>query len=202
MKKVVLNFHHKEFDDLSDRSIRQFMRKVATAVRRAHLRELNDFIFAQDLDYSDQRSIADRLANASRDTPAYYVEKIEKGSLTAVFTVGAILLAALVREPVIDLIDDEARRRTLLKNLKCYVKRDWASHVAHAVADQLGGHELGSHVVADRIRVKEKSSKFVVEVKLVTERDEEDGPIKPAETLDTIKRVIERRLNDLDRNVR
>ncbi|MEA3010749.1 MAG: hypothetical protein QOJ91_2441 [Sphingomonadales bacterium] len=199
MKKVVLDFCHKEFEDLSERSIRQFMRKVATAVRQAQLQELNDFVFAQELDYSVQRSIADRLANASRDAPAYYVERIEKGSLTAVFTVGAVLLAALVRQPVIDLIDDEHGRRTLLKNLKRYVKRDWALRVGHAVADQLDGRELGSHVVAKRVRVKEKVSKIVVDVKLVTERDETDPPIGPTETRKTIERAIDRRLDDLDR---
>jgi hypothetical protein len=191
MKKVVLDFHHKEFEDLSDRSIRQFMRKVATAVRHAQLRQLNSFIFAQD--------IADRLKNASRDAPAFYVEKIEKGSLTAVFTVGAVILAALVREPAIDLVDDEARRRTLLKNLKRYVKRDWAPDLAQALADQLEGSELGSHVVADRVRVKEKTLKFIVEVKLITERDEDDAP-RPAETLETVERAISRRLEDLDRD--
>ncbi|WP_010161217.1 hypothetical protein [Sphingomonas sp. PAMC 26617] len=199
MKKVVLDFHHKEFEDLSDRSIRQFMRKVATAVRHAQLRQLNSFIFAQDVDYSVKRSIADRLKNASRDAPAFYVEKIEKGSLTAVFTVGAVILAALVREPAIDLVDDEARRRTLLKNLKRYVKRDWAPDLAQALADQLEGSELGSHVVADRVRVKEKTLKFIVEVKLITERDEDDAP-RPAETLETVERAISQRLEDLDRD--
>jgi len=200
MKSVELNFHHKEFDDLSDRSIRQFMRKVSTAVRQAQLRELSDFIFAQDLDYREKRAIADRLANASREAPAYYVERIEKGSLNAIFAASAFLVAALVRKPVIELIDDKPRRRALLKNLRGYVKRDWAPQVADAIADELAGRELGSRVIARRIRVKEKISKIVVDVKLATDSREHDTPIEPAETQDSIERAIDRRLDDLRRD--
>lgn len=200
MKRVELNFHHKEFDDLSDRSIRQFMRKVSTAVRQAQLRELSDFIFAQDLDYREKRSIADHLANASREAPAYYVEKIEKGSLSAIFTASAFLVAALVRKPVIELIDDKPRRRALLKNFRSYVKRDWAPQVSEAIADELAARELGSHVIARRIRLKEKTSKIVVEVKLATNPREHDTPIAPAETEESIERAIERRIDDLRRD--
>lgn len=199
MKKVLLDFHHKKFDDLSDRSVRQFMRKVGTAVRQAQVRELTDFVFTQDIDYPAKRSIADRLANVSRDAPAYYVERIERGSLIALFVVSPVLLAWLVHDSFVDrVVDDKERRREVLENLRRFVRGGWHRSVARAVADDLEKRELGSHIVAERVKVKKRGADVVVDVKLVTERDDDDPPPKPRDTLQTIEIAIDRKLDDLD----
>lgn len=78
MKQVYLNFRHEDFDELSERSIRQFMRKVASVVREAQLRELSAFVFSLDLKYAEKRSIADRLEYASRDVPPITSRKLKR----------------------------------------------------------------------------------------------------------------------------
>jgi hypothetical protein len=194
MKPVYLRFYHEEFDLLSDRSIRQFMKKVGTAVKEAQLSEIDDFIFSLDLDYARQRSMQDRLKNDSQSVPAYYVETIKKGSLTALFLVGVGLIGVLVRNTIVNVIDDEDVRTEVLKGLRKFLKNEWGRSLAETIGDKLAGRELGSHVVVDVVDIEEKKSKTVVNIKLKTVVDEEDTPRRPEDTPGTIDREIDRQL--------
>jgi len=190
MKPVYLHFYHDEFDLLSDRSIRQFMKKVGTAVKEAQLSELDDFIFSLDLEYALKRSMQDRLKNASQAVPAYYVDTIKKGSLTAWFVVGVGLIGVLVRDAILKVLDDDAEREAVLERLKKFMKKKWSTALAEAIGEKLSSRELGSHVVVDDVEILKKKSRTVVDVRLVTMEDDDDAPRPPEDTPESITREI------------
>jgi len=194
MKPIYLHFYHAEFDLLSDRSIRQFMKKVGTAVKEAQLSELDDFIFSLDLEYALKRSMQDRLKNASQAVPAYYVETIKKGSLTAWFVVGVGLIGVLVRDSIMKVLDDDADREAVLERLKKFMKKKWGHSLAETIGENLSVRELGSHVVVDDVDIRQKKSKTVVDVRLVTVEDDSDAPRRPEDTPESIAREIDDQL--------
>lgn len=181
MKPIFIDFYHKEFDSLSDRSVRQFMKNVGTAVKQAQLQEISDFVFSLDLEYAQQRSIQDCVKKETPIASAYYVETIKRGSLSAVFLVGASLLAVLARPKVISIIDDATERERYLKKLKKFLRVKWTPNLADEISDQLCERNLGSHIVVDEIAVKDKQSRMIIKVKLVTQEDNE-GKVFHAET--------------------
>lgn len=115
------------------------------------------------------------------------------------FLAGIALIAVLVREPIIDLIDDDRAREEMLRKLRKYIKRDWASSFANELADRLRGRELGNHVVADKVDITDGKSKIVLEVALVTKIEEGDAPRRTEVTPKSLDQAIKRRLEDVER---
>jgi hypothetical protein len=196
MKPIHLHFYHDKFDLLSDRSIRQFLKKIGTSVKDAQLSEIDDFIYSLDLDFRFKRSMQDRLRNQSQAVPAYYVEEIKKGSLTAHFVIGAALIGVLVFGPVMDILDDETKRRQILKRLRKFLKGDWARLSATAIADRLSAQELGNHIVVDEIKIKDNKARIDIRVKLKTMEDPDDLPRRSEYTPEMIDREIDRQIDE------
>ncbi len=195
MKSVKLKFYHPDFDLLSDRSVRQFLKKVGTEVRDAQLSQARDFVLSLDLEYRYQQSILDRLTNASESVPAYFVERIRRGSLEAVFIISAGVIGPMVFGTVLQALDDVDRESTL-KRLRKFMRKRWNSGLVEDVIDRLSDRELVNHVVVDDVKVIEKKSGTVIDVTLTTVDDEGDR-VRPDYTLDGVDREIGRRLDEL-----
>jgi len=194
MKAVYLDFHHGEFENLSDRSIRQFMKKVATAVKAAQINEIKNFVHSLNLDYARQRSIQDRVQNASQTAPTFFVEKIKKGSLEAVFIPAGVILGVLLREIIVATLDNQGERNDILMRLKKYVRKEWGPGLASTIRDELDGRELGSHIVVDRVEIEKKQSKIVLHIELMTPEVDDEEPRRSEETVAVIAREIDREL--------
>lgn len=199
MKPIYLHFYHKNFEYLSDRSIRQFMKKVAKTVKDAQISQINTFIFSQELEYRYMRSLQDRVENHIQTASAYEVHKIKKGSLTAIFVVGLVLLAATF-DTIVTVVDDIEERDRILKSLKKSLKGDWAWNSAQEIAGRLMGAEVGSHVVVDKISFREKNKKIDLDIELMTEVDPNDPPRKAEPTLEMIENNIDQLLKKGRRN--
>ncbi|MEH0086345.1 hypothetical protein V6233_22940 [Vibrio antiquarius] len=103
MKDIYFKIYHPTLDLVSDRTFRSILKKFSSVVREIQYQEVMVLVNQSDLTPSEKQSIRDKLKGKLNHIDAYYIEKIERGSITItglVTTAALGLLAVTVGESV------------------------------------------------------------------------------------------------------
>lgn len=201
MRPLRFVIRHKEMHLISDRSARRVLKTVGKAVRRAQVEELTRFVFKDlDLDYSRTRALADQINNQAELHPAFYLEKLKRGSLILAGVASVTLIGVLVRDLINRAVDDDADRQHVLSRLKDYLVRDWSRNVAKLVAADLKERGLGNHTAVSDCKIKSTEAETVLRMEFETTLDD-DGEERVREdeiTEKDVDRLIQDGLDDLE----
>lgn len=103
MKDIYFKIYHPTLDIVSDRTFRSILKRFSSVVREIQYQEVMVLVNQSDLSPSEKQSIRDKLKGKLNHIDAYYIEKIERGSITItglVTTAALGLLAVTVGESV------------------------------------------------------------------------------------------------------
>lgn len=103
MKDIYFKIYHPTLDLVSDRTFRSILKKFSSVIREIQYQEVMVLVNQSDLSPSEKQSISDKLKGKLNHIDAYYIEKIERGSITItglVTTAALGLLAVTVGESV------------------------------------------------------------------------------------------------------
>jgi len=103
MKDIYFKIYHPTLDLVSDRTFRSILKKFSSVIREIQYQEVMVLVNQSDLSPSGKQSIRDKLKGKLNHIDAYYIEKIERGSITItglVTTAALGLLAVTVGESV------------------------------------------------------------------------------------------------------
>ena len=142
MNDVIIRLHHPELNILSDRTFRYLLRRLSAACRELQIREMNDLIDSSELTLSERQSLRDRMRGDLEHMDGYYLETVERGSLTltVMVTGGALWILqntlaisvqeawkkARVHESIVDLLSsDRGDRYYLIERNADLVLSNW-----------------------------------------------------------------------------
>ncbi|HFQ5078408.1 TPA: hypothetical protein ACGUUY_004261 [Vibrio vulnificus] len=103
MKDIYFKIYHPTLDLVSDRTFRSILKKFSSVIREIQYQEVMVLVNQSDLSPSEKQSIRDKLKGKLNHIDAYYIEKIERGSIiiTGLVTTAALgLLTLTVGESV------------------------------------------------------------------------------------------------------
>lgn len=92
MKNIAFKIYHPSLDIVSDRTFRSILKKFSTLLREIQYQEVLYLIKKSQLSPSEKQSLRDKLRGPLNHIDAYYIERIERGSL---IIEGAMTAAAL-----------------------------------------------------------------------------------------------------------
>lgn len=89
MNEFHIRIYHPELQNLSDRTFRQILKRASALIREIQLAEVLNFIDEMELTQPQRQSLRDSVISSMETVPAYYVEKVERSSLTLVIVATA-----------------------------------------------------------------------------------------------------------------
>lgn len=94
MKNITFEIYHPHLDIVSDRTLRSILKKFSKLLREIQHQEVFYLINSSDISPSEKQSLRDRLNAPLKHIDAYYVRRIEKGSILieSALTAGALWL--------------------------------------------------------------------------------------------------------------
>lgn len=166
MKSIYLRLYHPTFEDISDRSARQILKKISKAARAAQVRTLEDLIHSLEIEHGDKRSLIDRVHNQAPLEPAYYVDTLRKGSLFIDVRIAAGLVGFFVVIAV-----EMGLGRSIYRKISSFLRKEHGVAFAEDFTGVLENEGLGGHIAVDDARISENSRSVRVQVDLMTEGD-------------------------------
>ncbi|PHS68197.1 MAG: hypothetical protein COB23_09485 [Methylophaga sp.] len=196
--KVVL--YHPSLDVLSDRTFRSLLKKLSVLLRELQAREVYQLIESSPLDLNEKQSIRDRIKPDLNHLPAYYVEKIERGSLdiSSLVSGSALLLVSTV---IAKVINDVLDRKQFYKDFIDYLSSDRRKEVMEKNIDiVIDNWSLDRYLIGDIQKNVDDSGDMNVKILLKTP-DELEKVLKETEVevdVDFVIKNSERILRELD----
>ncbi len=120
MKNVTFVFFHPDLDILSDRTIRSLLKKISVILREVQFQEIAYLIKQSDITPSEKQSLRDRLGGQLNHIEAYYLERLERGSLTLTVSLTAVAIW-LLQQTIGESIKEAWRQSEMHKNLVSYL---------------------------------------------------------------------------------
>lgn len=168
MKRVLIILLHDDISYVSDRSLRDLLKQLSKAVRRAQLKELEGIIRSGILSERQAQASLDILTNKAQELPVYYLNRIRKGSLEAAFFVAARMIAYLAKDIVPKVVSDIATQNKFYRHLLAYVRGERPHSFASILKNEFdGGFSSGRFVIEDVI-ITETKSRIILNVELTT----------------------------------
>ncbi|HFG1863382.1 TPA: hypothetical protein ACGF2P_003298 [Vibrio cholerae] len=127
MKDIYFKIYHPTLDLVSDRTFRSILKKFSSVIREIQYQEVMVLVNQSDLSPSEKQSIRDKLKGKLNHIDAYYIEKIERGSITItglVTTAALSLLAVTVGESVKEAWKKSEFHKSLVKYLTMDLTRE------------------------------------------------------------------------------
>ncbi|MGE6284300.1 hypothetical protein [Aeromonas taiwanensis] len=103
MKNIKFKIYHPTLDPVSDRTFRSILKKFSTLLREIQYQEVFFLINHSNITKSEKQSLQDRLKGPLNHIDAYYIERIEKGSIiieAALTATGLWLLKNTIGESI------------------------------------------------------------------------------------------------------
>lgn len=97
MKNIHFKFYHPDLDIVSDRTLRSLLKKISTLTREIQYREVFYIIDQLDLFQNEKQSLKDKLKGPLNHIHAYYLDQIQRGSITLTISLSALGLYLLDR---------------------------------------------------------------------------------------------------------
>ncbi len=127
MKDIYFKIYHPTLDLVSDRTFRSILKKFSSVIREIQYQEVMVLINQSDLSPSEKQSIRDKLKGKLNHIDAYYIEKIERGSITIsglVTTAALGLLAVTIGESVKEAWKQSQFHKSLVEYLTSDITRE------------------------------------------------------------------------------
>jgi hypothetical protein len=174
MQHLYVHLQHDGIEYISDRSARQFLKNLGKAIRSAQVAELRDFISSLDLEYSQLQAMQDQVDNHAELFPAYYVEKLQKGSLTATVLVAMAFIGVFAQQIVVRVIEDPDLIVEIYEKLRSHIEGLLPWNVGDRIRSELEARGLGSHIIVGSSGLDETDKAVTLDLALETE-PEDDG---------------------------
>ncbi|WP_346883963.1 hypothetical protein [uncultured Algibacter sp.] len=84
IQNVYIKFNYQNIDELSDNTLRKLLREYSKLTRNLLLEEIENILYDLELPYRQRQSLKSIIKNKTSNSPNFYVEKIEKGSLIVI----------------------------------------------------------------------------------------------------------------------
>ena len=177
MNNVNFVFYHPDLDLLSDRTFRSLLKKISSVLRELQYQEALHLIRSFDATPSQRQSMRDRIRAQSSHIEAYYIQKLERGSvtLTVTLTGGALWLLQLT---IGESIKEAWQKSAMHKDLVSYLSGDGRKEVIEKNIDVvLGGWIFDNYLIESVDKKIDDEGDINVRVDLTT----------PKSTLERIK---------------
>lgn len=89
MARIKVEINYQDIHVISDRTARELLKELSKAIRWAQRSEVNRVLHSAPLERAQIQSLNDRLDHKLEAIPAYYLERLEEGSLKGTFIVSA-----------------------------------------------------------------------------------------------------------------
>lgn len=122
MKNITFEIYHPDLDIVSDRTLRSILKKFSSLLREIQYQEVFYLINSSDLTAPQKQSLRDRLKGPLNHIDAYYVERIEKGSI---LIVGALTATGLwlLKNTIGESIKEAWKQSEMHSNLVDYLSK-------------------------------------------------------------------------------
>jgi len=168
MKNLKLNFYHPDLDVISDRTLRSLLKKISTIAKEIQYQEVLYIINQSQASGPEKQSLRDRLKGPLHHNEAYYVEKIERGSLTITVIVSSVGVW-LLQQTIGESIKEAWLQSEMHKSLVGYL----TSPRRNAVIDRnidvvLGGMTFDNYVIEDIQKIDVDEDTHMAKISLTT----------------------------------
>jgi hypothetical protein len=123
MNNVNFVFYHPHLDLISDRTLRSLLKKISTILREIQYQEVYYLINNSDISPSEKQSMRDRLKGPLNHIDAYYLQKLEKGSIELTISLTAVGIW-LLQQTIGESIKESWHKSEMHKNLVSYLSGD------------------------------------------------------------------------------
>jgi len=120
MKNITFRIHHPTLNIVSDRTFRSILKKFSTLLREIQYQEVQYLITRSEIENSEKQSLRDRLEGPLNHIDAYYLGKVERGSIVIEVSLAATALWFL-KNTVGESVKDAYRRSEMHKFLVDYL---------------------------------------------------------------------------------
>ncbi len=173
MNEFHVRIYHPDLDNLSDRTFRYLLKRASVLIREIQLQEVLAFIDEQPhLDQADRQSLRDTVIHQIESQEAYYVDRVERSSLTILVigsAVGWFILKQTLGSTLKDAFKQTATHDALEKVLLMPLGRKKLAEVAKAEAENANfGRIQVETVETEEIKLADDSSILRMNLELST----------------------------------
>lgn len=168
MNNVNFVFYHPHLDLLSDRTFRSLLKKISSVLRELQYQEALYLINSFDATPSQRQSMRDRLRGESSHIEAYYIQKLERGSVTLTISLTAVGLW-LLQQTIGESIKEAWQKSSMHKELVSYLSGEKRKKVIERNIDVvLGGWIFDNYLIEDLNKTIDAEGDINVRVDLST----------------------------------
>lgn len=203
MNNVKFVFYHPDLDLLSDRTIRSLLKSISATLREIQYQEVFFLINTSNASPSEKQSMRDRLKGQLNHIEAYYLERLEKGSIELTITLTAFGVW-LLQQTIGESIKEAWLKSDMHKDLVDYLSSDRRKVVLDRNIDTvLSGWRFDNYTIDDMNKVVDDQGDINVKVILgtpfeVTRRIESNSGIVNLDSIISESKKIIAHLDDLD----
>lgn len=196
MKNVNFVFYHPHLDLISDRTIRSLLKRISTILREIQYQEVAYLIRSSETTPSQKQSLRDRLDGQLNHIEAYYLERLERGSLTLTVTLTAFGIW-LLQQTIGESIKEAWQQSNMHKELVAYLSGPQRKEVLDKNIDRvLDGWTFDNYVIEDVNKTTDDRGELTVRVDLSTPPqiqkriEENSGPVTIDSIIEDSQRII------------
>jgi hypothetical protein len=168
MKNLKLNFYHPDLDIISDRTLRSLLKKISTIAKEIQYQEVSFIINQSQASGPEKQSLRDRLKGPLHHNEAYYVEKIERGSLTITVIVSSVGIW-LLQQTIGESVKEAWLQSEMHKNLVAYLTSPTRKTIIDRNIDVvLGGMTFDNYVIEDVQKIDVDKDTHMANISLTT----------------------------------
>ena len=170
MNNVNFVFYHPDLDLLSDRTFRSLLKKISAVLREIQYQEAIYLINSFDATPPQRQSMRDRIRGQASNIEAYYIQKLERGSVTltvSLTAVGLWILQNTIGESIKEAWQKSAMHKDLVSYLSGEKRKDILDRNIDAV---LGGWTLDSYLIENMEKTIDSDGDLNVRIDLSTPR--------------------------------
>lgn len=202
MKNTTFVFYHPHLDIISDRSFRAFLKQASQVLKEVQRLEVAHLIDRSEVTPSELQSLRDRLREPLKHIDAYYLDKIERGSLKVTVAMSAFAIW-LFQSTISESIKEGWKQSSMHQDIVSYIKsEDRVDVIDRCVDAALGNFSFDNYIIDSIEKETSPDGSHIVRINLVTQPglqkylDENYNSI----TLDYVLEEVERKLSALDDN--
>ena len=176
--------------------IRSLLKRISTILREIQNQEVAYLIRSSETTPSQKQSLRDRLDGQLNHIEAYYLERLERGSLTLTVTLTALGIW-LLQQTIGESIKEAWQQSNMHKELVAYLSGPQRKEVLDRNIDRvLDGWTFDNYVFEDVHKTTDDQGELTVRVDLSTPPqiqkriDENSGPVTIDSIIEDSQRII------------
>jgi hypothetical protein len=186
MQTLLIKAVHPDIEFVSDRTLRDFLKRLSKVVRKAQIDEVKHLINDDRLSNRAQAAALNYLKNDFETLPVYYLERIERGSWETLVTVTADILGELAIKVIEKITVNAAVKNALFRKFEKYLTDDRPETLGEAILSALkpyieDGTNFTGHISLSQIDMILVDGQPVLHIALATDMREEFRDVMTAE---------------------